>query len=115
MVYRFSGDYTDSATIQLKSGQNNNGYVPYSYALDYSPSPHTHTLPNRNGNSNNNVTSTMNGHIPSGNLSLTRNRPDLRQDNGLPNVQGSLNSLPNGLIGKFSTTQKNYISIKSIN
>lgn len=43
----------------------------------------------------------MNGQIPSGNLSLTSNRLDLRQDNGLPNIQGSLNSLQNGLLGMF--------------
>lgn len=42
----------------------------------------------------------MNGQIPTGNLSLTRNRTaELRQDNGLPNIQGSLNSLQNGLLG----------------
>lgn len=124
---RFSGDYTDSlGQLQSKSGQTNNGYVPYvDYARDYSPPPHQTLTLRSNGGSNSilaNTTTTsgaspstqtvhntstlhMNGQIPnSGNFSLTRNRLDLRQDNGLPNVhhhhQGSLNSLQNGLLGK---------------
>lgn len=55
-----------------------------------------------NGGNQINATTTMNGQIPSGNSSLTRNRVnDIRQDNGLPNIQGSMNSLQNGLLGKY--------------
>lgn len=105
---RYSSEYSEALSqLQPKSGQNNNGYVPY---LDYTRefSPPSHTLPLRNGSSSNNatlnnslhVTSNLNGQVTGGNLSLTRNRLDLRQDNGLPNVQGSLSSLQNGLLGK---------------
>lgn len=84
----------------MKSGQNNNGYVPYvDYARDYSPPPQTLSL--RSNGSQMTATTTMNGQIPTGNLSLTRNRVnDIRQENGLPNIQGSVNSLQNGLLGK---------------
>ncbi|XP_037026673.1 irregular chiasm C-roughest protein isoform X1 [Bradysia coprophila] len=96
--YRYSGEYTDTlGQLQPKSGQNNNGYVPYvDYSRgDYSPPPHTLANRTNTANSLNNM-SHMNGQIPSGNLSLTRNRHDLRQDNGLPT--GSSNSLQNGLL-----------------
>lgn len=128
-IPRYSGDYTSAAAAvdslvhlqqqqQPKSGQNNNGYVPYvDYTRDYNPPTHhmQHTLPlMRNGQA---VGAAINHdlHIPStttatttllngggGNFSsLTRNRLDLRQDNGLPNLlQGSLSSLQNGLLGK---------------
>lgn len=108
MPSRYSGDYTDTlGHLQPKSGQNNNGYVPYvDYARDYSPPPAHNLATIRNGgvggggshsNTLNTSSSHMNGQISGGNMSLTRN---LRQDNGLPNVQGSLNSLQNGLLGK---------------
>lgn len=118
-----------------KSGQNNNGYVPYvDYARDYSPPPSqlqrnfNNTLTTSgSGNSysthlslatSNNaltsqsvaaaqaaaaaaaVTHQLNGQLPGGNLSLTRNRPELRQDNGLPSIQNSMNSIPNVLLGE---------------
>lgn len=100
-VSRYSGEYTDTlGQLQPKSGQNNNGYVPYvDYSRgDYSPPPHTLANRTNTANSLNNM-SHMNGQIPSGNLSLTRNRHDLRQDNGLPT--GSSNSLQNGLLCEF--------------
>lgn len=90
----------------MKSGQSNNGYIPN--VTDYSPSQTTLLL--RNGSSMTNATSTdasyyPNGQIPSVNSTLTRNTRttqlvDPRQDNGLPNVHGSFNSLQNGLISK---------------
>lgn len=85
--------------MQLKSGQNNNGYVPYvDYARDYSPPPQTLSLQMRSNGSQINA---INGQIPSVNSSLTRNRVnDIRQDNGLPSMQGSMNSLPSGLLGE---------------
>lgn len=92
----------------MKSGQNNNGYVPYvDYARDYSPPPHSlatlRATNNHNSNGLMNITPTtnMNGQIPSGNLSLNRNRTTeiLMQDNGLPSIQSSMNSLQNGLLG----------------
>lgn len=105
MIHRYSGDYTD--TGQLKSGQHNNGYVPN--IIDYSPSQATLLL--RNGSSTTNTTSTdacyyPNGQIPSVNSTLTRSTRtttmvDPRQDNGLPNVHGSFNSLQNGLISEY--------------
>lgn len=94
----------------MKSGQNNNGYVPYvDYARDYSPPPHSlatlRATNNHNSNGLMNITPTtnMNGQIPSGNLSLNRNRTTeiLMQDNGLPSIQSSMNSLQNGLLGMF--------------
>uniref|UniRef100_A0A1B0CQR5 Protein rp20-signalp detected n=1 Tax=Lutzomyia longipalpis TaxID=7200 RepID=A0A1B0CQR5_LUTLO len=96
--YRYSGDYTDPLghLQQLKSGQNNNGYVPYvDYARDYSPPPQTLTAMRTSS-------ATMNGQLPTGgNFSLNRHRTtELRQDNGLPSVQNSLNSLPNGFLGQ---------------
>jgi hypothetical protein len=143
---RYSGDYTDAmGHLQAKSGQNNNGYVPYvDYSRDYSPPPqsltHLRNLTNSSNltynSSNNSVTNShnipssnvlsmsnhltqsstiittpsiattqMNGQLLSnGNLSLQRNPHrlhELRQDNGLPNLQNSMNSLPNALLGKF--------------
>lgn len=126
---RYSGDYTDAlGHLQIKSGQNNNGYVPYvDYTRDYSPPPsqlqRNYNTINSTGNystqlglaNNTTVTTTMsspptsqssqqlqlNGQLPGGNLSLTRNRQqELRQDNGLPSIQSSMNSLPNVLLGK---------------
>lgn len=111
---------TTTASSTHGQQQNNNGYIPYAeYIRDYSPPPpqNLNTLRNlnnnysgssiNNSNTNSNATLTistshMNGQIPSGNLSLTRNRNDLRQDNGLPNVQSSMNSLQSGLLGKCS-------------
>lgn len=126
-TYSYSGDYTDAlGHLQIKSGQNNNGYVPYvDYSRDYSPPPsqlqRNYNTMNSTGNYStqlglaNNTTITMsspptsqssqqlqlNGQLPGGNLSLTRNRQqELRQDNGLPSIQSSMNSLPNVLLGK---------------
>lgn len=115
---RYSGDYTDSlGHLQTKAGQNNNGYIPYvDYARDYSPPPQTLTqlrsLNNNNSNnssysnnlSNNLTTSNsqhMNGQLPNGNLSLQRNRQEIRQENGLPNIPNSMSSLPNGLLSEY--------------
>ena len=99
---RYSGDYTD--TGQLKAGQNNNGYVPN--VIDYSPPSQQLLL--RNGSSSNTASTDTsyypNGQIPSVNSTLTRNNRtivDPRQDNGLPNVHGSFNSLQNGLISEY--------------
>lgn len=99
-IYRYSGDYTDPLghLQQLKSGQNNNGYVPYvDYARDYSPPPQTLTAIRTSS-------AAMNGQLPTGgNFSLNRHRTtELRQDNGLPSVQNSLNSLPNGFLGEYT-------------
>lgn len=132
LKFRYSGDYTDAALghLQVKSGQNNNGYVPYvDYARDYSPPP-SQLQSQRNYNcnttsssnsysthlslttSNNALTSQsphqqLNGQLPGGNLSLTRNRPELRQDNGLPSIQNSMNSIPNVLLGE----QNNFLQL----
>lgn len=90
----------------MKTGQNNNGYVPN--VIDYSPSPPSQTLLLRNGSGNTTSTETSyypNGQVPSVNSTLTRtnNRTtvDPRQDNGLPNVHGSFNSLQNSLLSKW--------------
>lgn len=103
-VIRYSGDYTD--TGQMKSGQNNNGYIPN--AVDYSPSPQSQTLLLRNGGNTSSSTDTSyypNGQVPSVNSTLTRNNNrvaiDPRQDNGLPNVHGSFNSLQNSLLSEY--------------
>ena len=100
--------------MQGKQGQNNNGYVPYvDYSRDYSPPPQHlqqyRTLQpsstcNNTSLSNHISTTTashLNGQMPNGNLSLTRNRPELRQDNGLPNIQSSMTSLPNVLLSEY--------------
>lgn len=126
LYYRYSGEYNNTIAghaIHTKSAQNNNGYIPFAnYSLDYSPPPlslhqqqqqqhlshphpqqqqYHHTL-NLRSNTAHHPTVHMNGQISSGNLTLTRNRNDLRQDNGLPNIQqGSLNSLQNGLLGNY--------------
>lgn len=128
LICRYSGDYTDAlGHLQIKSGQNNNGYVPYvDYSRDYSPPPsqlqRNYNTLNSTGNygtqlglGNNMAAVTspptsqssqqlqMNGQLPGGNLSLTRQRQhELRQDNGLPSIQSSMNSLPNVLLGKVS-------------
>ncbi|XP_063704901.1 irregular chiasm C-roughest protein [Culicoides brevitarsis] len=119
--YRYSGDYTDAlGHLQLKSGQNNNGYVPYvDYSRDYSPPPsqlqrNYNTLSSTGTYVTGAVTSPptsqssqqLNGQLPGGNLSLTRNRQqELRQDNGLPSIQSSMNSLPNVLLGHQALLQ----------
>lgn len=105
--FRYSGDFTD--TGQIKAGQNNNGYIPN--VTDYSP-PSQSTLLLRNGSSNTSSDTTYypNGQIPSVNSTLTRNSRtkavDTRQDNGLPNVHGSFNSLQNSLISKYMSKRK---------
>jgi hypothetical protein len=146
--HRYSGDYTDAmGHFQSKSGQNNNGYVPYvDYTRDYSPPPQSLThlrsltnsstvtynssnnsVTNANTTTSNNVlsmsnhltqssntmsasaapsiaTTQLNGQLLSnGNLSLQRNPhrlQELRQDNGLPSLQNSMNSLPSALLGE---------------
>lgn len=100
---RYSGDFTDSGQSKNAIGQNNNGYVPN--LTDYSPQSHT-TLLLRNGN----ISETNfhpNGQVPSVNSTLSRTTAgsrttnvDSRQDNGLPNVHGSFNSLQNSLISE---------------
>lgn len=106
---RYSGDFTD--TGQLKSGQNNNGYV--SNAADYSPPSQT-TLLLRNGSSNTSSDTTYypNGQVPSVNSTLTRNSRsttvDSRQDVGLPNVHGSFNSLQNSILSEYTIHPLSY-------
>lgn len=88
----------------MKSGQSNNGYLPN--ITDYSPSQAT--LLSRNGKASTNTSVDAsyypNSQISSVNSTLVRNRTtklvDSRQDNGLPNVHGSFNSLQNGLISE---------------
>lgn len=112
---RYSGDFTDLGQSKSGSGgggtgigQNNNGYVPN--ITDYSPQSHT-TLLLRNGNGTISETNFHpNGQVPSVNSTLSRNTAgsrtttatnvDSRQDNGLPNVHGSFNSLQNSLISE---------------
>lgn len=102
---KYSSDFTD--TGQTKNGQNNNGYVPN--ITDYSPSNQTALMLRSGANSSSSTTETSyhpNGQVPSVNSTLTRNSGrssgiDTRQDNGLPNVHGSFNSLQNTLISKF--------------
>lgn len=125
----------------MKSGQNNNGYVPYvDYTRDYSPPPsqlqrNYNTLGSTGGGgvigvgsnsysthlnlttANNTPTSQssqqLNGQLPGGNLSLTRNRQELRQENGLPSIQSSMNSLPNVLLGKSTITKPFFFTLLS--
>lgn len=118
------------------SGHNNNGYVPYNnstagdYASigmrDYAAHP-SHTLPNNhnqlrlhnnttgsNATIHHSTTGTLNGQLANGNLSLTRNRLDLRQDNGLPNVMlpGSMGSLASGgMMGELRNNEEINLSI----
>lgn len=131
----FSGDYTDSvlqhaaaaaATAGATGPNNNNGYVvPAGTSGEYGGGPpHAHvgqhTLPHphhlhRGGlhsGSNATLHSALNGGGVNGNMSLTRNRLDLRQDNGLPNLGqspqqqasvGSMQSLQSGgLLGELT-------------
>ncbi|XP_055602535.1 irregular chiasm C-roughest protein-like [Uranotaenia lowii] len=80
--YRYSGDFTDGLG-QLKLGQSNGGYIPYTdYAHDYNMPLHVNT----------------NGQLPNGNLSLTRNRVELRQENGLPSIGSGMGTLSNSLM-----------------
>lgn len=101
----YSGDFNDMG--QMKTGQNNNGYV--ANAADYSP-PSQSTLLLRNGSSNTSSDTTYypNGQVPSVNSTLTRNSRsttvDSRQDIGLPNVHGSFNSLQNSLLSKCASS-----------
>lgn len=109
LLHRYSGDFTDSGQSKSAIGQNNNGYVPN--ITDYSPQSHTALLL-RNGNSNISETNFHpNGQVPSVNSTLSRNTAgsrttnvDSRQDNGLPNVHGSFNSLQNSLISEWQPT-----------
>ncbi|XP_038111190.1 irregular chiasm C-roughest protein [Culex quinquefasciatus] len=86
--YRYSGDFTDGlGTLQSKIGQSNGGYVPYvDYAHDYNMPLHVNT------------NSQSHHQMPNGNLSLTRNRLELRQDNGLPSIGNGMGSLSNSLM-----------------
>lgn len=112
----YARDY-GSATLTLGHHQQHS-------QQQHPPHHHQHTLPHRqhqqhqhhlnhhHQHSGSNATLhsavTLNGGQqllgPNGNMSLTRNRLDLRQDNGLPNVGqapiGSMQSLQNSLMGK---------------
>lgn len=112
---------------KLNNKTNNNGYIhgssPNTDQYNVQQQHHQHTLPHRLssslhqqpgglGGSNATLHSavTLVGNA-NGNMSLTRNRLDLRQDNGLPNVGansgtsvaplGSMQSLQSSLLGKF--------------
>lgn len=108
VYFRYSGDFTD--TGQMKTGQNNNGYV--ANAADYS-SPSQSTLLLRNGSSNTSSDTTYypNGQVPSVNSTLTRNSRsttvDSRQDVGLPNV-GSFNSLQNSILSEYTAVRMQF-------
>lgn len=112
-IFSYSGDFND--TGQMKTGQNNNGYV--ANAADYSP-PTQSTFLLRNGNNSNTSSDTTyypNGQVPSVNSTLTRNSRsttvDSRQDIGLPNVHGSFNSLQNSIISKCASRPFNYFTL----
>lgn len=113
-THRYSGDFTD--TGQMKTGQNNNGYV--ANAADYSP-PSQSTLLLRNGSSNTSSDTTYypNGQVPSVNSTLTRNSRsttvDSRQDVGLPNVHGSFNSLQNSLLSEYFECISDFLPVIS--
>lgn len=121
--FRYSGDFTDSfGHIQTtKLGVNNNGYIPYvDYNRDYTPPPqqhsltlnHQHTKPMHTSLANHLIIGTSTttptitsasivgitpGGIANGTYSLTRNRAEMRLENGLPM---SMSSIPNGLMSK---------------
>jgi hypothetical protein len=123
---RYSGDFTDSfGHIQTtKLGVNNNGYIPYvDYNRDYTPPPqhsltlnHQHSKPMHTTSLANHLiigTSTTTptitsasivgitpGGIANGTYSLTRNRAEMRLENGLPM---SMSSIPNGLMSKLQS------------
>ncbi|KFB37224.1 AGAP000217-PA-like protein [Anopheles sinensis] len=118
---RYSGDFSDALSHlqqtpqQKPSPASNNGYVPYvNYARDYSP-PTQHLMQFKASSSSNSIESggtalgkqvtsrTGNGQLPSGTMTLTRKRPTGPElprsaDNGLPNIQSSVSSIPNGLL-----------------
>jgi hypothetical protein len=124
LLFRYSGDFTDSfGQLQTtKLGINNNGYIPYvDYNRDYTPPPsltmgNHHVKPTHTSSSLSNhliigtstqaptitsasIVGITTGTITNGTYSLTRNRPlDRLLDNGLPVTHTA--TLPNGLISK---------------
>nr|XP_029717674.1 irregular chiasm C-roughest protein-like isoform X1 [Aedes albopictus] len=104
--YRYSEDFSDSL-CQLPStgtGKTSNGYVPYvDYIRDYNP-PATQLMQFRTSTSSSNISNSLSNQLNStgnnsGPMTLGRHRkPELRQEAGLPSIQGSLTSLPNGTI-----------------
>ncbi|XP_052562384.1 irregular chiasm C-roughest protein-like isoform X1 [Culex pipiens pallens] len=108
--YRYSGDFTDSfcqLPAAVNNTKNSNGYVPYvDYSRDYSPPATAHLMQQfRTSTSSSNINNSsagIGGHHQNHISAMTlgrhhRKASELRQDNGLPSIQGSLSSLPNGI------------------
>ncbi|XP_053678604.1 irregular chiasm C-roughest protein-like [Anopheles nili] len=117
---RYSGDFSDSlshlqcqksgpAGSGVTPGGNNNGYVPYvNYARDYSP-PTQHLMQFKASSSSSSIgtaltgkppmasTKPPNGQLPTGTMTLSRKRTP-GPDGGLPSIQSSVSSIPNGLM-----------------
>ncbi|XP_062540345.1 irregular chiasm C-roughest protein-like [Armigeres subalbatus] len=103
--YRYSGDFSDSLCPLpgAGAGKTGNGYVPYvDYARDYSPPAAAHLMQFRTSTSSSNISNSLSNHSGnhnSGPMTLGRHRKsELKPDAGLASIQGSLTSLPNGII-----------------